>query len=128
MARIARGQIRDLVRTSDLEEDHQRSRIQSWMDYFMGICAGGFVLWPQMAPMEAVEGRSGTAREDLSPVGPLDKIIVAFAGPLFSFLLALAFAVIVWAGGKPTAEADATTTVGYVAPGEPAARAGFQHG
>ena len=61
-------------------------------------------------------------------VGPLDKIIVAFAGPLFSFLLALVFAVIVWAVGKPTAEADATTTVGYVAPGEPAAKAGFLPG
>ena len=88
------------------------------VEYSLGwIPAGGFVLLPQMAPMETVEGKSGTAREDLSPVGPLDKIIVAFAGPFFSFLLALVFAVIVWAVGKPTAEADATTTVGYVAPG-----------
>ncbi len=61
-------------------------------------------------------------------MSPLDKIIVAFAGPLFSFLLALVFAVIVWAVGKPTAEADATTTVGYVAPEEPAAKAGFHAG
>src|ERR1700722_3945540 len=99
------------------------------VEYSLGwIPAGGFVLLPQMAPMESVEGKSGTAREDLAPVGPLDKIIVAFAGPFFSFLLALAFAVIVWAVGKPPAEADATTTVGYVAPGEPAARAGFQPG
>jgi regulator of sigma E protease len=99
------------------------------VEYSLGwIPAGGFVLLPQMAPMEAVEGKSGTTRESLSPVGPLDKIIVAFAGPLFSFLLALIFAVIVWAVGKPTAEADATTTVGYVAPGEPAAKAGFLPG
>src|ERR1700737_847326 len=99
------------------------------VEYSLGsIPAGGFVLLPQMAPMETVEGKSGTAREDLSPVSPLDKIIVAFAGPLFSFLLALVFAVIVWLVGKPTAEADATTTVGYVAPGEPAARAGFHNG
>src|SRR5208283_4318902 len=46
----------------------------------------------------------------------------------FSFLLALVFAVIVWAVGKPTAEAEATTTVGYVVPDEPAAKAGFQPG
>ena len=99
------------------------------VEYSLGwIPAGGFVLLPQMAPMEAVEGKSETAREDLSPVSPLDKIIVAFAGPFFSFLLALVFAVIVWAVGKPTAEADATTTVGYVAPGEPAAKAGFKPG
>ena len=99
------------------------------VEYSIGwIPAGGFVLLPQMAPMEAVEGKSGTTREDLPAVGPLDKIIVAFAGPLFSFLLALVFAVIVWAVGKPTAEAEATTTVGYVVPDEPAAKAGFQPG
>src|ERR1700735_3820698 len=34
----------------------------------------------------------------------------------------------VGAVAKPPPEADATTTVGYVAPGEPAARAGFQPG
>ena len=99
------------------------------VEYSIGwIPAGGFVLLPQMAPMEAVEGKAETAREDLPAVSPLDKIIVAFAGPLFSFLLALVFAVIVWAVGKPTAEAEATTTVGYVVPDEPAAKAGFQPG
>ena len=99
------------------------------VEYSIGwIPAGGFVLLPQMAPMEAVEGKAGTAREDLPTVRPIDKIIVAFAGPLFSFLLALVFAVIVWAVGKPTAEAEATTTVGYVVPDEPAAKAGFQPG
>src|SRR6201993_5388073 len=57
--------------------------------YSLGwIPAGGFVLLPQMAPMETVEGKSSTAREDLSPVSPLYKIIVPFAGPFFSFLLA----------------------------------------
>jgi len=99
------------------------------VEYSLGcIPAGGFVLLPQMAPMETVEGKSNTPRTDLSPVSPLDKIIVAFAGPLFSFLLALLFAVIVWAVGRPTAQADATTTVGYVAPGEPAETAGFRPG
>ena len=99
------------------------------VEYSLGwIPAGGFVLLPQMAPMEAVEGKAGIQRQDLPTIGPLDKIIVAFAGPLFSFLLALVFAVIVWAVGKPTAEAEATTTVGYVAPDEPAAKAGFLPG
>jgi regulator of sigma E protease len=99
------------------------------VEYSLGcIPAGGFVLLPQMAPMQAVEGKSTTDRETLSPAKPLDKIIVAFAGPLFSFLLALVFAVIVWAVGRPTAQADATTTVGYVIPGDPAAKAGFKPG
>ncbi len=92
------------------------------------IPAGGFVLLPQMAPMDAVEGKSATGRELLPPVKPLDKIIVAFAGPLFSFLLALVFATVVWLVGRPTAEAEATTTVGYVPPDQAAAKAGFQPG
>src|SRR5271156_4420205 len=52
------------------------------------IPAGGFVLPPQMATMEAVEGKSGASCTVLPPIKPLDKIIVAAAGPLFSFLLA----------------------------------------
>ena len=59
------------------------------------IPAGGFVSLPQMAPMEAIEGRAELPK-DLKPVTPLDKIIVAAAGPAASFLLAVLFAVAVW--------------------------------
>ena len=45
---------------------------------------------------------------------------MAFAGPLFSMLLAVLFAVIVWQVGKPVGEADRTTIVGEVQPGSPA--------
>src|SRR6201984_3378105 len=92
------------------------------------IPAGGFVLLPQMATMEAVEGKAGVSGSDFPPIKPLDKIIVAAAGPLFSFLLALVFATIVWAVGRPMAEADTTTTIGYVAPHVPVAKAGFKPG
>jgi regulator of sigma E protease len=92
------------------------------------IPAGGFVLLPQMATMEAVEGKAGVSGSELPPIKPLDKIIVAAAGPLFSFLLALVFATIVWIVGRPMAEADTTTTIGYVAPEVPAAKAGFKPG
>jgi regulator of sigma E protease len=92
------------------------------------IPAGGFVLLPQMATMEAVEGKAGVTGSELPPIKPLDKIIVAAAGPLFSFLLALVFATIVWIVGRPMAEADTTTTIGYVAPDVPAAKAGFKPG
>ncbi len=64
------------------------------------IPAGGFVSLPQMAPMEAIEGRAELPK-DLKPVTPLDKIIVAAAGPAASFLLAVLFAVAVWMVGKP---------------------------
>ena len=43
------------------------------------IPAGGFVLLPQMATMEAVEGKAGVSGSDLPPIKPLDKIIVAAA-------------------------------------------------
>jgi regulator of sigma E protease len=89
---------------------------------------GGFVALPQMAPMEMLEGKSDTPRDQLPPVTPLSKIIVAFAGPLFSFLLAVVFATIVWLVGRPVSESESTTTVGWVVPDSPAAHAGFQVG
>src|ERR1700709_515590 len=53
----------------------------------VSIPAGGFVKLPQMAPMETIEGDSEAPPQDLPPLKPLDKTIVAVAGPLFSFLL-----------------------------------------
>lgn len=90
------------------------------------IPAGGFVSLPQMAPMEAIEG-SVELPKDLKPVKPLDKIIVAAAGPVASFLLAVFFAVAVWLVGKPDFEMG-VTTVGFVAPDSPAAQAGILPG
>lgn len=90
------------------------------------IPAGGFVSLPQMAPMEAIEGAVELPK-DLKPVKPLDKIIVAAAGPVASFLLAVLFAVAVWLVGKPDFEMG-VTTVGFVAPDSPAAQAGILPG
>jgi regulator of sigma E protease len=58
----------------------------------------------------------------------MDKIIVAIAGPLFSFGLALVFAVLVWGIGRPVSESDTTTTIGYVVTNSPAAMAGLKAG
>jgi regulator of sigma E protease len=105
------------------------------IEYALGwIPAGGYVALPQMASMEAIEGKSGEPEEKiiepfaervggdlketkidaLPNVSPLDKIIVAFAGPLFSFGLAIVFAIVVWGVGKPSNEADNSTVVGWV--------------
>lgn len=99
------------------------------VEYSLGsIPAGGFVSLPQLAPMEVMEGKVDTPREQLPPISALDKIIVAFAGPLFSFGLAFVFALIVWTAGRPVGEAESTQIIGYVAEKSPAAEAGLRVG
>jgi len=116
------------------------------IEYALGwIPAGGYVALPQMASMEAIEGKSEPPSKDstdaaalsrgdlnsldaLPNVSPLDKIIVAFAGPLFSFGLAIVFAIVVWGVGKPSNEADNSTVVGWVDPTGPAWNAGLRPG
>ena len=100
------------------------------VQYGLGwIPAGGFVALPQMAPMEAIEGGpdEGETRPPLPPISATDKIIVAFAGPLFSMLLALSCAFIVTQVGKPR-DFMPETRLGYVHPGSPADQAGMRAG
>lgn len=87
---------------------------------------GGFVALPQMVTMEAVEG-SNRDSDELPPVSPLDKIIVAFAGPLFSLLLAFVAGFAVWGLGKPQ-DAIKSNVIGYVIPDGPADKAGLKAG
>lgn len=97
------------------------------VQYGLGwIPAGGFVALPQMAPMEALEGGE-KPEKPLPPISAMDKIIVAFAGPLFSMLLALAAALVVWQVGKPK-DFVPTQIVGEVKPGSPAEKAGILPG
>jgi regulator of sigma E protease len=99
------------------------------VQYSLGsIPFGGFVALPQLAPMDIIEGKADVDRAKLPPISALDKIIVAFAGPLFSLLLALFFACIVWAVGHPVSESDLTTVIGYVEKDSPAEKAGLQPG
>lgn len=99
------------------------------VEYALGwIPAGGYVSLPQMATMEAIEGKAGEAQQGLPNASPLDKIIVAFAGPLFSLLLAFAFAVIVWQVGRPQTYSDNDPQLGYVAKDGPAWVGGLRPG
>lgn len=102
------------------------------VQYGLGsIPAGGFVSLPQMAPMEAIEGtveEGDEPKKELPPITPLDKIIVAVAGPVFSFLLAVVFAVVVWAVKKPVSESVGTTTIGGIVENSPAEKAGIKPG
>jgi regulator of sigma E protease len=99
------------------------------VEYCLGsIPAGGYVSLPQMAPMEMIEGKGDEKKEPLPTISVLDKIIVAFAGPLFSFLLALVFAVIVMYVGRPESESEKTSVIGLVEKGGPADLAGLKPG
>src|SRR6266849_6325546 len=101
----------------------------SGVQYSLGsLPFGGFVALPQLAPMDMIEGKADVDRARLPRISALDKIIVAFAGPLFSFLLAVLFAVIIWTVGRPVGESDLTTVIGYVHPDSPAAKAGLRPG
>jgi regulator of sigma E protease len=99
------------------------------IEYCLGsIPAGGYVALPQMASMDAIEGKSDKPSEPLPPVSALDKIIVASAGPLFSFALAMVFALVVRLVGHPVGEAETTTVIGHVVKGGPADKAGLRPG
>src|SRR6185503_17138230 len=99
------------------------------VQYSLGsIPFGGFVALPQLAPMDMIEGKADMDRAALPKISALDKIIVAVAGPLFSLLLALFFACVVWAVGHPVSESDLTTVIGYVHQDSPAAKAGLLPG
>jgi regulator of sigma E protease len=99
------------------------------VEYALGtIPAGGYVALPQMATMEVIEGKGESSGQPLPPISALDKIIVAVAGPLFSFLLAVAFAVVVYWVGRPTNADDNSTRIGWVKPDGPAWNAGLRAG
>ena len=97
--------------------------------YSLGsIPAGGFVKLPQLAPMDIIEGETDAPRDQLPIISIPDKIIVAVAGPLFSFGLAVILACVVWMTGKAVFEQETTTTIGYVEPGSPAEKADLRPG
>lgn len=100
----------------------------SWggVEFILGcIPAGGFVSIPQMANPEMIEGR---VEGGLPEVKPVDKMIVAFAGPVASVVCGFVFAGAVWGVGKPVYEAETATTIGYIVDGGGAQEAGLEPG
>lgn len=89
---------------------------------------GGFVQLPQMSPAEELEGKASKDFKELPPASPGAKIFTALAGPLASLGLGVLCAVGVWIVGVPTNMTYRTTTIGWVEPGTPAAKAGILPG
>jgi regulator of sigma E protease len=64
------------------------------------IPAGGFVKLPQMITSEALEG-GGESKEPVPPAKPLDKILVAVAGPAMNIVFAFVIATVIYFVGLP---------------------------
>lgn len=88
------------------------------------ILCGGYVMLPQMAPMEALEGKAETKPEELPPASPADKMLVSVAGPLLNVALALVLACALWAFGTPANP----SVVGWVEEGSPEELCGIRPG
>lgn len=96
------------------------------VEFILGcIPAGGYVSIPQMANPDMIEG---VVEKGLPEAKPLDKIIVAGAGPVASVICGFFFALVVWGVGKPVYEAESSTTIGYVVAGSGAEQAGLKAG
>lgn len=69
------------------------------IEFIIGwIPLGGYVALPQLEPTEELQSADGTK---LKALKPLDKIIIAIAGPLFNLIFAAILACFVWYIGVP---------------------------
>src|SRR3989442_2430135 len=101
----------------------------SGVEYSLGsLPFGGFVALPQLAPMDIIEGKADVDREQLPPISALDKIIVAVAGPVFSFLLPFVFAPTVLGFGYSLSGSGMTKGVGFIMAAFPAVKKGLLPG
>src|SRR5579862_5003857 len=91
---------------------------------FRWIPAGGFVRLPQMITSEALEG--GSDRENLPPVSPLAKILVALAGPVMNVVFGFVIATVIYFTGLPVLVNP--SIIGYVDPKSPEAKMGIHEG
>src|ERR1043166_1905088 len=87
---------------------------------------GGYVALPQMSPMEAIEGKSESGAGQLPPAPPVSKILVACAGPIMNFFLAVLLASIVWQVGLSIPINP--SVVGWVEPGSREEQLGIRAG
>ncbi len=106
-------------------------KVASWMRdgvewSWRWIPAGGFVKLPQMATSDALEGKAAEGAEQLPPIAPGSKILVAFAGPMMNVVFGIAIACFLWAVGMPVQVNP--PIIGYVDPKSPEAKLGIQPG
>ncbi len=88
------------------------------------IPAGGFVKLPQMLTSEALEGKA--AVDAPPPASPLDKILVAVAGPVMNIVFAFVIASVIYVVGLPVLVNP--SSIGYVDPTSAEAKMGIAEG
>jgi regulator of sigma E protease len=87
---------------------------------------GGYVDIPQLEPNSTVKDRNG---KKLPGIKPLDRIIVAFAGPFFNILFGFFIATMLWYSGIPsTSPRMDTIKVATVQVQSPEYKAGLRSG
>jgi regulator of sigma E protease len=77
---------------------------------------GGYVLLPQLADLEAVEGPSEVDAAKLPPVSYPSKLLVLTAGAAFNVGFAFALACVIWVAGEREYNEEASTRIGHVTP------------
>lgn len=88
------------------------------------IPAGGYVKLPQMQTSDALEGSS--EGQNIPPASPLDKILVAAAGPIMNLVFGFAIACLIWFVGLPMLVNP--SIIGYVNPDSAEGKLGIREG
>src|ERR1035438_879394 len=106
-------------------------KVMSWMRdgvewSWRWVPAGGFVKLPQMVTSEALEGKAEDGAEQLPPVSPMSKILVALSGPMMNVFFGIAIAFLLWGVGMPVQVNP--PIIGYVDPASPEAKLGIEPG
>ena len=87
---------------------------------------GGYVDLPQFEPKNEIKGNSDN---QLPPISPLDRIIVAFAGPFFNILFGLFLGTFLWIHGLPESTPRMSSiNVAEVVQNSPEYKAGLREG
>ncbi len=82
--------------------------IEYWISW---VPFGGYVALPQLEPTDSPETFDG---KPLPQAKPLDRILVAFAGPLFNVFFGVFLAVVVWQIGYQVRDPGASLKVGEI--------------
>ena len=102
------------------------SRKHDGVEYRISVVPlGGYVMLPQMNPADGIEGKSELPAEELPPVAPWRKILVALAGPAMNVVFGAAIALVISIHGIESEDAPERLVVTQVLADSPEYAAGL---